>query len=76
MWAINYRVLAVLALVSLIFMINLLIMTKVHYTVDIIGGLIFATYAHYLASRTVFYTDKMMNFPYWLALKVYNKCKN
>lgn len=51
-------------------------MTKVHYTADIIGGLIFAIFMHNLASRTAFYTDKMMSFPYWLTLKIYNKCKN
>ena len=76
MCAINYRLLAALALISLIFMINLLIMTKVHYTADIIGGLIFATFMHNLAAKTAFYTDKMISFPYWLSLKIYDNCKN
>lgn len=76
MYTINYRVVAALALVSLVFMINLLIMTKVHYVADIIGGLIFATFMHNLASKTVYHTDKMISFPYWLGLKVYNKFKD
>lgn len=75
MYTINYRVVAALAFVSLIFMINLLIMTKVHYSADIIGGLIFATFMHKLASKTVYYSDKFISLPHLLGLKIYNKCK-
>jgi hypothetical protein len=51
-------------------------MTKVHYTVDIIGGLIFAIFMYNLASKTVYYTDKFISLPHVLCLKIYNKCKN
>jgi hypothetical protein len=56
-------------------MVNLLIMTKVHYTVDILGGLIFAAFMHKASRLTVLYTDKAMSFPYVLGLKIYKKLK-
>lgn len=40
----------VFAFVCLIYMMNMLIITRVHYTADVVGGLIFSVYFYWLVS--------------------------
>lgn len=58
--------LAILAFLSLIFMMNLLLITKVHYVVDIAGGIIYAVWFYRLARLLVVYFDKLVSLPYVL----------
>ena len=57
---------SILVGISLLYMMNMLLITKVHYTIDILGGLIFAIWFHRLASRYVIYIDKFLSLPHWL----------
>lgn len=73
----NFRVPATIAFLSLIFMMNMLLITRVHYVVDIAGGLIFAIWYHRTATRYVLYIDKFLTLPYFIVKWIYiNKCKN
>ena len=45
-------------------MINVLLITKVHYLVDIVGGFVFSVWLYRTALRFVVYIDKAMSLPY------------
>jgi membrane-associated phospholipid phosphatase len=56
-------------LVSLLFMMNMLTILEVHYTVDVAAGLVFAFFFHRLAGKVVYYWDWVLNLPYLLVNK-------
>lgn len=57
-------------------MMNMLLITRVHYVVDIIGGLVFAIWYHRMATRVVLYIDKFLSFPFFIVNWIYiNKIK-
>ena len=56
---------------------NLLLITKVHYVVDLVGGLVFAIWYYWIAGFCVIYFDKLMSFPFFIVKWIYeNKCKD
>ncbi len=59
----------VLTFICLIYMMNLLIITRVHYTADIIGGLIFSVYYYWVAGLHTERIDKIGNSPYLYGIK-------
>jgi hypothetical protein len=61
---------SILAGLSLLYMMNMLLVTKVHYTIDILGALAFAFWFHRMASRYVAYIDKFLSLPYWIYKKL------
>ena len=57
-------------------MVNMLLITKVHYMADIVGGLVFAVWFFWMGSKIVFYFDKFLSFPYFVINWIYKKkCK-
>jgi membrane-associated phospholipid phosphatase len=71
----NIKSLAILAFISLLFMMNLLLITKVHYVIDIAGGLIMAVWYFRLSTRISIYFDKLLTLPYYGVKWIYdNKC--
>jgi hypothetical protein len=54
-------------------MINMLLITKVHYTADIVGGLVFAIWLYWMGGKAVVYFDKVLSFPYTIVSWIYNK---
>jgi hypothetical protein len=72
---INYRVLAVSVFVCLLFMMNMLLISQVHYVTDVAGGLVFSIWFYRTSIRTVLYTDKFISFPFWLGKKAYERCR-
>jgi hypothetical protein len=76
MFILNLRVPSTFAFLSLLFMMNMLLITRVHYVIDIIGGLVFATWYHRTATRFVLYIDKLLSLPFWVVKWIYlNKIK-
>jgi xanthine/uracil permease len=65
------KVMSILAAVSWFFMVNMLLITKVHYMADIAGGLIFALWFYWLGAKIVVYVDKLISLPYVLGRKIY-----
>lgn len=56
---------------------NMLLITRVHYVADIIGGLLFAIWYHRQATRAVVYIDKFLSLPYFIVKWIYvNKCNS
>jgi formate/nitrite transporter FocA (FNT family) len=72
LFTLNYKWVTAAALLSLIYMMNMLTITRVHYTVDIAGGLIFAFFAHKMVAKIVFYGDWLLSAPY-LAVKKFRE---
>lgn len=75
MATLDIKPLAILAFLSLVFMMNLLLITKVHYVIDIVGGLVMAIWFYRLSTRIVIYFDKLISLPYFGVKWIYeNKC--
>lgn len=71
MCTLRLKVLAILAFMSLIYMMNMLTITRVHYTVDIIGGLVFALFFYRTSKRVFIYFDKLFSLPYFIVKWIY-----
>jgi membrane-associated phospholipid phosphatase len=56
-------------------MVLMLTITRVHYTTDIIGGLIFALFCHKVGTITVYFVDSIFSFPLFVAAKIRLKIK-
>jgi hypothetical protein len=54
-------------------MVNLLAITRVHYSADIVGGFIFATFFFSVAQKQLVYIDSLLSLPYLLAIKIYRR---
>lgn len=57
-------------------MMNMLVITRVHYMIDIIGALVIAIWLYRQSIRYVPYVDKLFSLPMVLARKIYQKCSN
>ena len=76
MFYINYRIMFCIGFLCLIFMMNMLIITRVHYTIDVMAGLIFAFFYHKLASKFVKYIDMLFTIPFYIVGLIITKCKS
>ena len=52
-------------------MLNILLITKVHYMVDIVGGLIFSIWWYRTSIRYVRYVDRIISLPFVGGKKIY-----
>jgi hypothetical protein len=70
------RLPAVMVFMSLLYMMSMLLITEVHYVVDIIGGLVFAIWFHRSGTRAVLWIDKALSLPFFVVKWIYeNKCR-
>jgi membrane-associated phospholipid phosphatase len=51
---------------NLIFMMNFLIITRVHYTIDVIAGIIFAVTSFRMTILIVKYEDYLLSIPFYI----------
>jgi hypothetical protein len=56
-------------------MMNMLLLTRVHYTIDIAGGLIYAFFFYGMAEKIVVYFDWLLSGPFVLGKKIYTICR-
>lgn len=68
-YTLGYRWFTLLPVISLIYMMNMLLITRVHYTIDIAGGIFYAFFLYNFASRLIFYMDWVLSVPYLLGKK-------
>lgn len=54
-------------------MMNMLLITRVHYTVDVAAGLVYAFFFYGLAEKIISYFDWLVSLPYLLGKKVFDK---
>lgn len=59
----------VFAFFCLVYMMNMLIITRVHYTADVVGGLIFSVYFYWAVSYRLVWIDKLASLPFFLVVK-------
>lgn len=52
-------------------MIFMLIIFRVHYLIDIVGGAVFACFSHQIVKDNLKIIDKIVNFPYEIASFLY-----
>lgn len=71
----QYRWVTLIVLICLIYMMNMLTITRVHYTVDIAGGLIFGFFWHSVVNKNIYYFDWLASLPYFLVKKLVNRYK-
>ncbi len=48
---------------------NMLIVTRVHYTIDVVGGLIFSVYSYWLIGKFTERIDRVISAPYKYVIK-------
>lgn len=61
--------------INLIFMLNMLIITRVHYVIDIMAGLIFAVTAFRLTILILKYLDYVLSVPFYIGRFIFYKIK-
>ena len=74
-FTLGYRWFTLIPLACLIYMMNMLLITRVHYTIDVAGGLVFAFFWSRFAERYISYFDWLLTLPYVAGRKVLEKCK-
>jgi hypothetical protein len=57
-------------------MMNMLLITRVHYTIDVAGGIVFAYFFHKFCSKNIKYMDKILSLPYFIFMKISRICRN
>jgi hypothetical protein len=62
-----------LVFVCLVYMMNMLIVTRVHYTIDVGGGLLFSFFFYRFCSKNVYWIDRLMSLPYVAGKNIYKK---
>ena len=73
----DLKLLAVLSGLSCLYMVNMLLITQVHWMVDIIGGLIFSVWCYRTIQRVIGFIDMVVSLPYRFTVWVYgNTCKD
>jgi hypothetical protein len=55
-------------------MMNMLLITRVHYTIDVASGLVYAFFVYSLVERVVRYFDWLLSLPYLLGKKAFERC--
>jgi hypothetical protein len=74
-YTLGYKWFTLVPLVCTIYMMNMLLITRVHYTVDVAAGLIYAFIFYGLAEQIVSYFDWLISLPYLLGKKALAKCR-
>ena len=59
----------IIVLTCLIYIMNMLIVTRVHYTIDVAGGLIYSVYCYWLIGVFTERIDRIISAPYKYAIK-------
>ena len=60
-----------LSMISLLYMANMLLTTQVHYTIDIIAGILFGIFFFRIANKNTVFFDKFMSLPFVAGKKVW-----
>ena len=60
--------------IQLAYMVFMLIVSRVHYTIDVVGGIIFGLFSFYLSEKVIFYSDFLCSLPHLGYKKIKEKC--
>lgn len=67
MFYLGWKWVGAFAFLNLVFMVNFLIVSRVHYTIDIIAALIFATTSFRMTILILKYEDYLLSIPFYIA---------
>jgi hypothetical protein len=70
---VKYRLFSICVIV---YMIAMLIVFRVHYIIDIIGGVVYAGFTYKIVADNLILVDKVVNKPYDVSMYLYRKIKN
>ncbi len=59
----------IIIFICLVYIMNMLIVTRVHYTIDVVGGLIFSVYSYWLIGQFTERIDRVISAPYKYVIK-------
>jgi hypothetical protein len=77
-YTVGYKWFTVIPFICLFYMMNMLLVTRVHYTIDVAGGLVFAIFISKFIGKYLFYLDWLLSFPLLagkIALRKYRESK-
>ncbi len=75
LFIIKWYYVSLIAFLTLIYMTNVLIITRIHYTIDIIAAIIFTILIYRLVIVVLKYVDFLFSIPYYLVRITYFKVK-
>ena len=75
-YTLKFYPIVILMFISLIFMMNMLIISRIHYTIDVIAALVFSLSIYTIVVYNLKYIDYFFSFPLFLVNKIKNKCHN
>lgn len=76
LWTLGRRSICAVCVVSIMYMINMLTITRIHYSIDVIGAFIFAPFWYFFIERHLKKVDYGFSLLFYMGRKVYNKWKN
>lgn len=76
LWTLQQKKMCAVCIVSLLYMVNMLTITRIHYSIDVVGALIFAPFWYIVVvKRYLVKFDYGFSVFFYLYRKVYRKCK-
>ncbi len=76
LWTLNKKPICAFCLVSLLYMINMLTISRIHYSIDVIGAFIFAPFWYFFVQKHLATVDFGYSIFYYAFRKIYRKCNN
>ena len=64
----------IFAVCDVFYMMVMMIVSRAHYTIDIVGGLIFGQFSFYIGCMIVYYSDFLFSLPHLAYSKLKAKC--
>jgi hypothetical protein len=71
----NRKFIALTVFISLIYMVNMLTITRIHYSIDILGALIFAPFWSFTIKKNLQKFDWGFSIFYIIGRRLFYKCK-
>lgn len=75
LWTLKRTTMCAVCIVSLLYMINMLTITRIHYSIDIIGAFIFAPFWFTTIQKNLPKVDFGYSVFYYAFRKIYRRCK-
>lgn len=74
-WTLGRKPICAICIVSLMYMINMLTITRIHYSIDVIGAFIFAPFWYFFVQKHLVKADYMFSSLFYLFRMAYKKCR-
>ena len=75
MFYLGWKWVGAFGFLNLVFMVNFLIISRVHYIIDVIGGLIFAVTSFWMTILILKYEDYLLSMPFYIGRWLFYKIR-